>query len=128
MEWIRLIGLCVLTAALVVTLRQMNPVMAGLLCAAFGVMLLGMVLPEIGRYVETIRSFLQSIGLEGDYYAVMLKAMGIVLITQVATQICSDMDAPAIAQRVELCGRLALMSIAVPVFMGLTQMAVDALR
>ena len=128
MEWIRLIGLCMLTAVLVVTLRQMNPVISGLLCAAFGVMLLGMVLPQIRTYIETIRGFLADVGLEVEYYAVMLKAMGIVLVTQIAMQICADMDAQAVAQRVELCGRLALLGIAVPVFIELTQMAVDVLR
>ena len=38
MEWIRLIGFCLLTAALVMVLRQMHPAFSGLLCAAFGVL------------------------------------------------------------------------------------------
>lgn len=128
MEWIRLIGFCLLTAALVMTLRQMNPAFAGLLCAAFGVMIVGAALPAVRESVETIRTFLTSLGLEGAYYRVMLKAMGIVLVTQIAVQVCQDMDAPSIAKRAELCGRLALLGIAVPVFIELTRMAVDVLR
>ena len=128
MEWIRLIGFCLLTAALTMTLRLMHPAFAGLLCAAFGVLIVSAVLPQVREYLGTIREFLDSLGLSGEYYRVMLRAMGIVLVTQIAVQVCRDMDAPSIAQRAELCGRLALLGVAVPVFIELTQLAVDVLR
>ena len=128
MEWIRLIGFCLLTAALVMTLRQLHPPFAGLLCAAFGVLIVSAVLPQVRGYIETIRTFLESLGLSGAYYRVMLRAMGIVLVTQIAVQVCRDMDAPSVAQRAELCGRLALLGVAVPVFIELTRLAVDVLR
>ena len=54
--------------------------------------------------------------------------MGMVLLTQLAVQACEDMEAASIARRAEFVGRMALLSLAVPVFMELTQMAVDALR
>ena len=128
MEWIRLIGFCLLAAVMVMLLRQMSPQAASLLCVAFGAMLVSMVLPGVRDTIETIRAFLASLGLEEPYYRVMLKAMGIVLITQIAVQVCQELDAPTIAQRAELCGRIALLGVALPVFISLTQMAVEALR
>ncbi|MBS5678241.1 MAG: hypothetical protein KHW91_00745, partial [Clostridiales bacterium] len=44
---IRLMGLCFLAAAMTMVLRQMNMAAAGLLCTAFGVLVLGMMLPDI---------------------------------------------------------------------------------
>lgn len=128
MQWIRLIGFCLLAAAMVMMLRQMNPAVAGLLSVAFGALIVGMVLPGVKAYIETIQSFLNSLDLDAEYYRIMLKAMGIVLVTQMAVQICRDMDAPSIARRAELCGRIALLGVAMPVFITLTQMAVDVLR
>lgn len=128
MEWVRLIGFCLLAAAMVMVLRQMNPAIAGLLCAAFGVLIVSLVLPQIKETVETIRLFLASLSLDEQYYRIMLKAMGIALVTQLAVQVCKDMDAPSVARRAELCGRIALLGVAVPVFISLTQMAVDVLR
>ena len=54
--------------------------------------------------------------------------MGIILVTQFAAQICRDLDAPSVAVRTELCGRIALLSVTVPVFMQLTDMAVSILK
>lgn len=127
-EWLRLIGFCLLAASMVMVLRQMHPQTAGLLCIAFGVLVMALVLPDIGEMIKTIRTFLLSLGLDAQYYRIMLKAMGIVMVTQLAVQACQDMDAPSIARRAAFCGRIALLGVAVPVFVELTQMAVDVLR
>lgn len=128
MEWIRLIGFCLLSSVLIIIVRQMNPLMAGLMSSVFGMLFLNAVLPQIQGHVESMRNFISQTGLEGRYYADMLKAMGIVLLTQTAAQICQDMGENTIAERVEQCGRLALLGIAVPVFIELTELAVSALR
>lgn len=128
MEWLRLIGFCLLAAAMVLVLRQMHPQMAGILSMTFGVLLVMLVLPGVQAYIETIRTFLSELNLDTQYYKTLLKAMGIVLVTQLAVQFCQDMDAPSIARRAEFCGRIALLGVALPVFMTLTQMAVDVLR
>ena len=115
---IRLMGLCFLAAAMTMVLRQMNMAAAGLLCTAFGVLVLGMMLPDIREYVRQICKFLESMALEAQYGEIMLRAVGI----------CRDMDAPSVAKYAEMCGRLTLLGLALPVFLTLTQMAVDVLR
>ena len=128
MEWIRLLGACLLAGALVMLLGQMQPQVAALLSLAFGVAMLGVMLGPIAQYVQTVRSFLESLNLDGQYYKIVVKAMGVVLVTQLAVQACEDMQAPSIARRAEFVGRMTLLSMAVPVFMELTQMAVNALQ
>lgn len=125
---IRLMGLCFLAAAMTMVLRQMNMAAAGLLCTAFGVLVLGMMLPDIREYVRQICKFLESMELEAQYGEIMLRAVGIVLLTQFSAQICRDMDAPSVAKYAEMSGRLILLGLALPVFLTLTQMAVDVLR
>ena len=125
---VRLIGFCLLAAVMTMLLRQMNPGVAALLCVAFGAMTLLMLLPAVGEYTAQIRDFLSELSLEAVYGQTMLKAMGIVLMTQFAAQVCRDMDAPSIACRAELCGRLMLLGVALPIFLKLTQMAVGALQ
>lgn len=128
MEWMRLIGFCMLAGAMVMLLGEMQPQAAALLSVAFGVLIVGATLGQIAGYIETVASFLDSLNLDAQYFKVMVKAMGVVLVTQLAVQACEDMQASSIARRAEAVGRLALLSVAMPVFMELTQMAVDVLR
>lgn len=127
MEWLRIIGFCILTAAMIMMLKQVNPVFSGILCAAFGVMVMLSFLPQIRMHLESIRTFLSLLRLDSEYFAVMLKAIGIVLITQSASLLCLEMDAPYVARRVEFCGRVTLLGIAVPVYIELTKLAVEVL-
>ena len=64
MAFIRLIGFCLLAAALVMTLRQMNPPAAALLCVAFGALVMGMLLPSLRAYIEQIGAFFDSLALQ----------------------------------------------------------------
>lgn len=128
MEWMKFIGYCLLAASMVMVLRQMNAAAAGLLSAAFGVLLVSLLLPQIQSSIESVQAFLASLDLDAQYYQIMLKTMGIALTTQLAVQVCQDLDAPSIARRAEFCGRIALLGVAVPVFVELTQLAVDTLR
>ena len=128
MEWLRLMGFCLLAGAMVMLIRQMQPQAAALLSVAFGVMIVSATLAQIAGYIETVQAFLASLNLDAQYWSVMVKAVGIVLVTQLAVQACEDMDAASIARRAEAVGRLALLSVAIPVFMELTQMAVDVLK
>ncbi len=127
-DWLRLMGLCLMAAVMVMVLRPMHAQMAGLLSITFGVMAVGVVLPQIQGYIDGISAFLASIQLDAQYLRLMLKAMGIVLVTQLCVQTCADLEAPSIARRAELCGRIALLGVAMPVFMELTQLAVGVLR
>ena len=128
MDWLKILGLALLAAGMTMLLKQMYPPAASILTIVFGAMMLCTMLPFISEYVGAVSAFLSSISLGSEYGALMLKAMGIVLVTQLAVQFCQDMDAPSIARRAEFCGRIALMGVALPVFMTLTQMAVDILR
>ena len=50
------------------------------------------------------------------------------VLLRLCAQVCRDMDAPSVAQRAELCGRLALLGVALPVFLSLARMAVGVLQ
>ena len=128
MDWLKFLGLALLSAGMTMLLKQMYPPAASILTIVFGAMMLCTMLPFIKEYVEAVGGFLSSISLGGEYGALMLKAMGIVLLTQLSSEACQELGAPGIARYAEFCGRIALLSIAVPVFISLTEMAVDVLQ
>ena len=128
MDWLGLLGLALLCAGMVMLLRQMFPLAASILTIVFGIMMLCTLLPMIREYVNAISSFLSGVSLEGEYSETMLKTMGIVLLTHLSSEACQELGAPGIARYAEFCGRVALLGIAVPVFISLTEMAVEVLR
>ena len=128
MDYLSMLGIALLTAGMVMLLKQMVPAAASLLTVAFGVMMISALLTPIRQYAGLLSAFLSGASLSGEYAVIMLKAMGVVLLSQLASQACQEMGAPGIARYAELCGRIMLLGIAAPVFISLTQMAVDVLQ
>ena len=60
MEWLRLMGVCLLAGAMVMLLRQMQPAAAGLLCVALGVAILADGLLKIQTALDARRFGLEA--------------------------------------------------------------------
>ena len=92
---------------LALILGQYRPEFRMLVTAAVTLLLMAMVL-------EQLRSTMELTGLTGDYAAVLFKAVGICLLTQLAGDVCRDSGESSIASKIELAGRAAILLIAMP--------------
>ena len=92
---------------LALILGQYRPEFRMLVTAAVTLLLMAMVL-------EQLRSTMELTGLTGDYAAVLFKAVGICLLTQLAGDVCRDSGESSIASKIELAGRAAILLTAMP--------------
>ena len=87
---------------LALILGQYRPEFRMLVTAAVTLLLMAMVLEQL------------SPGLTGDYAAILFKAVGICLLTQLAGDVCRDSGESSIASKIELAGRAAILLTAMP--------------
>lgn len=99
---------------LALILGQYRPEFRMLVTAAVTLMLMAMVLEQLSPVLEQLRSTMELTGLTGDYAAVLFKAVGICLLTQLAGDVCRDSGESSIASKIELAGRAAILLTAMP--------------
>lgn len=99
---------------LALILGQYRPEFRMLVTAAVTLLLMAMVLEQLSPVLEQLRSTMELTGLTGDYAAVLFKAVGICLLTQLAGDVCRDSGESSIASKIELAGRAAILLIAMP--------------
>ena len=85
-----------------------------LVTAAVTLLLMAMVLEQLSPVLEQLRSTMELTGLTGDYAAILFKAVGICLLTQLAGDVCRDSGESSIASKIELTGRAAILLTAMP--------------
>jgi stage III sporulation protein AD len=83
-------------------------------------MVLGDVIPLLG----TVRSLFVRSGLPSEYMQIVLKALGICLLTQLASDACRDAGEQGLANKVDLVGKATLLTMAIPLFERVGGMAV----
>lgn len=99
---------------LALILGQYRPEFRMLVTAAVTLLLMAMVLEQLSPVLEQLRSTMELTGLTGDYAAILFKAVGICLLTQLAGDVCRDSGESSIASKIELAGRAAILLIALP--------------
>lgn len=93
---------------------QYRPEFRMLVTAAVTLLLMAMVLEQLSPVLEQLRSTMELTGLTGDYAAILFKAVGICLLTQLAGDVCRDSGESSIASKIELAGRAAILLTAMP--------------
>lgn len=106
--------LCVAGALVCSMLRVQKPEFRTAAAIAVGLCALGLSMDGISKGVELLRDLWAQGGLNGDSVSVMLRASGVALLVEFGAQLCRDADESALAGRVELAGRAALLGMSVP--------------
>ena len=118
----------VVVALLSVILRGQRPEQATLLVLTAGIGILLLLLTRAQEVFDTLRHMLEQSGLPSEYIQILFKALGICLITQLASDTCKDAGEQAMASKAELAGRLALLTVGLPLFQKITETALNLIN
>ena len=112
-------GFAVCAAALALILRRLRPESATVLVIAASALAGLMILPQLAQIVDGVVSLAKSGGVQDGYITQLLKISGIGLLMDFAAQTCRDAGEDGLALKVELAGRVMLISLSLPVMQTL---------
>lgn len=121
-------GIGILSAVLCVIVRQYKPDAALGISVACGVLIMTAVITMLAPSVAAITELAAAAGMEGGYAQVLLKALAVCYLTQLASDSCRDAGESAIASKIELAGKAAIAVISLPVFTSLAELVTDLLN
>lgn len=115
-------GLGLLSAVLCIIVRQYKPDAALGISIACGILIMTAVVSMLAPSVSAITELTSAAGLEDGYAAALLKALAVCYITQLAADSCRDAGESAIASKIELAGKAAIVVISLPIFAALAEL------
>lgn len=110
------VGVLLCGAMLSTVLRTHRPELAVGLSLLAGVLVLGMVLSRLSPFFASLKQMLAVGGLSDNAFGVVLKGVGVCLLTQLTADICRDAGQSALASKAEWVGRVLLLLISVPLY------------
>lgn len=109
-------GVGIIGAIISLILKQYRPEFALPVSVLTGAFIFLAVLSGISPVVRLIEGIAERFGTELIYLGVLMKALAICYITQIAADSCKDAGEAAIAGKVEIAGKIAILIISVPMF------------
>ena len=116
MNVVGIAGIAVCAAVIASMLRRYHQEYAVLLGIAAGVVILLEIFANIAPVMRQIGTLLSATGISAGYAVILLKTLGVCFLTQFAADACRDAQENALAAKVELGGKIAIVVLALPLF------------
>ena len=125
MDIFKILAICIITAVLAVVLKQQKAEYALTVALAGGTIITLCILKGIIAPIEYINAKLLNNGINTEYFAVALKALGIGYVTGFIADICRDSGQASLAAKAELAGKCAIFIISVPLIAAVLETALS---
>lgn len=115
-EVLRFVGLCLLTVLFLQLLKGINPAGSVLLLLGAVVVLGIWGIQGIQSVLNGLEQLVARTGLRAEWYAPVIKVIGIASAVQIAGAVCKDAGASALAFQLEIAGVCASLIVCMPLF------------
>lgn len=123
-----MIVLCIAVSLLALSLRQQRPEYAMLLSLACGLFVLFFLVGKMGNIFSQLQDLMAGLSGQSELTEIVLKALGICIVAELGSQCCRDAGETAIATKVELAAKAALVLMSIPIFQTLLEVAGELLH
>ena len=117
-----IIGLSIVSCAIVIVVKQYKPEFALITTIASGCVILFAILGRFSNVLGELKSISERAGIKTEYMEVMLKGLAICYLTQFSSDVCNDFGQTSLASKIELCGKLTLAALSIPLLVSLVEM------
>lgn len=115
-----LIAAACIGALLSLVLKQYRPEYAMLVSVGTGILITVAVLAAVKPVIDEISELSSALNAGSEYIAVLLKALAVCYIAQLASDCCRDAGETAIASKIDFAGKIAVLVISLPMFRSIT--------
>lgn len=109
----------IVTVILGIVLRQTRPEYTNFLSMAAGVGIAILVVGKLELVIDGLKQIMSSIPWNHEYFLTFLKMAGIAYVTEFAADICRDNGSSAMANQLQIFGKLSILVLSLPVFLTL---------
>lgn len=128
MDVAKIAAAAILTAMIYALVRQMKPEFAPVVILGGSAVILVAVAGRFFETSETVDRMMRLAGLEKENVSILMRALGICVVTQFAADICYDNSSSALAAAVELAGRVGAITVALPMLQAVAKTALGLME
>lgn len=127
MEIFRLCAIGIITALLSLFLRQQKSPLALPVSLGGGALLLFLAVPYFRDILGLWGEFAANSGLDTGFAGILVKIIAVTFITEICAALCRDAGESALGETLELCGKLLILGMSMPVITALFKVVISFL-
>lgn len=125
MEVTKIVGFAIFSTILIVILKEEKKEFAIILSIASGVLILIFSLQKMEGIISMLYELVEKSGINSSFLVIILKVTGIAYLVEFGKNICVDAGQSAIATKLEIAGKILIVSISLPIFASLISVVTE---
>ncbi len=127
MDMIQIIGIGISGAVAAILLKEYKPVYAVCVGVMTAVIIFWLMLSEISYIFDVIGIISSRLELDAEYIRTIIRIIGIAYLSRFGCEICRDAGQNAIAQKIELAGKIMIVAASVPILTSVLNLLIGIL-
>lgn len=127
MDIIKIIGIGLISLILIIIIKQYRPEFTIYISLIAGILIITLSLEKLAGIINILTTLSNKTGLNSQYLGILLKITGIAILTEFAVSICNDAGESAIATKIDLGGKVIIISISIPIIVALLELIIKIL-
>ncbi|MDR0978746.1 MAG: stage III sporulation protein AD [Lachnospiraceae bacterium] len=121
MDIVKIVGVGLISLIIIIILKQYKPEFVVYVSIIAGAIILMLVMDKLQGIVSLLTSLSNKSGLNNQFLVILLKITGIAFLTEFAVSICKDSGETAIASKIDIGGKIIIISISIPIIYALLE-------
>lgn len=127
MDIVKIIGIGLISLIIIIIVRQYKPEFTLYVSLLAGALILLFIMDKIGSIIDLLTSLSNKTAINNEFLILLIKITGIAFLTEFAVSICKDTAESAIASKVDMGGKVIIVSMSIPIISSLLETIVDIL-
>lgn len=121
MEISTIVAIGIIGAVVCMVINQYKPEYTILVGLGTGAIMLLFIMPHFSSILEYINELVDVGHIDTNHGKIVVKALGVCIIAQLASDTCKDCGQSSIASKIELGGKVSVLALSIPLFVSLLE-------
>lgn len=127
MDIIKIIGVGLIGLIIIIIMKQYKPDFVIYVSLIVGTIILFMIMDKLNGIIDILKSLSNKASINSEFLVILLKITGIAFLTEFAVSICNDSGETAIANKIDLGGKIIIIAISIPIISALLELIIKIL-
>lgn len=127
MDIIKIIGVGLISLIIIIIVRQYKPEFTLYVSLLAGALILIFIMDKIDGIVDLLTSLANKTAINNQFLLLLIKITGIAFLTEFAVSLCKDSGENAIANKVDMGGKVIIVSMSIPIISSLLETVIEIL-
>ena len=127
MDIIKIIGVGLISLIIIIIVKQYKPEFTLYISLLAGAIILLFVIDKIEGIINLLVSISNKTSINNEFLKLLIKITGIAFLTEFAVSISKDTGETAIANKIDMGGKLIIVSMSIPIISSLLETVVEIL-